>query len=967
MICAFFWVLAWPFCSSAGAPGIFDIYNISTRDGLPSNAVNSMAKDDFGRMWFATEGGLACYNTFGTSYYSDSPASPGFFHSNSILDMAIDHERVWMVTKAGVEYFDMRTRRPGFLDHPQLYDAELQTIALTSHGNLLLGGRKGLFHYVRYDDSLTELTCADVKLVDVTDLHVDRKGTIWISTSSCGVFYREAGSAHVSRLDAVGLPEDIQPVAVRIDPQGNLLIATMMEGVYSIGTVFGGRHVASLLAGYPQGKEVTAVFGFDVDHDGNLWFTGNNGIFVMYEDAGKQHVMEGVVQANGRRIEKLDAGVSVFCDEDIVWATRDGRGVYCLKSVSGDITEMNPMDDGLAVPAVTAIFRSPSGAYYVGSNRGNIFGFDPEVSVHFRELPGITSVIKHSPDRVVAFDVSPEKGKFFAGVRSSGVYLITEDGSASPRLFAFKDVYPGSIYINDIALDYWGNLLVATRRGLLILKRKGDDYVESVSAPLNAMLANDEITAISVDADGTIWLGSRNRGVIQVKGGYETPRTYQYNVDNARIGSNSITCFLRDSSHVLWVGTVSAGVFRFDPNNDRFNRIPRCDLLPSQNISSIVSDTSGNLWISSENGFACYNLAQSGGMVIYRSPIGLVNYSFIPGSGLSENGRVFFGSFDGMCMFRPETLYGSTKLYKPLIIGIFVNSQPLFSLNQEVKMKNPTFLPPFTENLVLSRAMGTGTHGGMRLEIGFGAACYDRNVPVKFSYMLSGIDSEWVHTDEYHRSAVYSNLKSGNYVFYLRSGNDMGTWSDPIALAIKILPSPWLSWWAISLYVLFSLAIGLSYLLYSRWHRKTVRTLNDKIDELTETKMKLMAKFRDEFPVNAKGQVLSNVDNHFLERIVGVIVEHLSESDFTVDSLNREMAMSNSSLYRRLKELTGRSQKDFIQDVRFKQACALLKEKTCNVSEVAFRVGFSDPKYFSSSFKKAFGMTPTEYRKFDGS
>ena len=71
--------------------------------------------------------------------------------------------------------------------------------------------------------------------------------------------------------------------------------------------------------------------------------------------------------------------------------------------------------------------------------------------------------------------------------------------------------------------------------------------------------------------------------------------------------------------------------------------------------------------------------------------------------------------------------------------------------------------------------------------------------------------------------------------------------------------------------------------------------------------------------------------------------------------------MSNSTLYRKIKALTGKAPKEFIRSVRFKYACRFLLEKSGNVSEVAYLVGFSNAKYFSQSFKKEFGKTPSQY------
>ena len=73
------------------------------------------------------------------------------------------------------------------------------------------------------------------------------------------------------------------------------------------------------------------------------------------------------------------------------------------------------------------------------------------------------------------------------------------------------------------------------------------------------------------------------------------------------------------------------------------------------------------------------------------------------------------------------------------------------------------------------------------------------------------------------------------------------------------------------------------------------------------------------------------------------------------------MGVSKSMLYRKIKSLTGMTTSDFIKDIRLKYACKLLNDKPVSISEVAYAVGFSQPKYFTVCFQKKYGLTPSEY------
>ena len=97
------------------------------------------------------------------------------------------------------------------------------------------------------------------------------------------------------------------------------------------------------------------------------------------------------------------------------------------------------------------------------------------------------------------------------------------------------------------------------------------------------------------------------------------------------------------------------------------------------------------------------------------------------------------------------------------------------------------------------------------------------------------------------------------------------------------------------------------------------------------------------------------------ERVAEVIKENLDNPDFGVDDLAREVGMSRVHLNRKLKETAGISPSALIKSTRMKQAAYLLVHDKVNISEVAYRVGFSTPSYFSSSFREYFGMTPKEF------
>ena len=105
----------------------------------------------------------------------------------------------------------------------------------------------------------------------------------------------------------------------------------------------------------------------------------------------------------------------------------------------------------------------------------------------------------------------------------------------------------------------------------------------------------------------------------------------------------------------------------------------------------------------------------------------------------------------------------------------------------------------------------------------------------------------------------------------------------------------------------------------------------------------------------------SVMDKVILDNINKLIQEHIDDSEFSVETLCKEMSLSRTHLNRKVKELTGESPASYIKQVRLRKAAILLKKKTLSISEIAFMTGFSSPSYFSQAFREYYGMTPKEF------
>lgn len=138
--------------------------------------------------------------------------------------------------------------------------------------------------------------------------------------------------------------------------------------------------------------------------------------------------------------------------------------------------------------------------------------------------------------------------------------------------------------------------------------------------------------------------------------------------------------------------------------------------------------------------------------------------------------------------------------------------------------------------------------------------------------------------------------------------------------------------------------------------------LHARIRNLLKKKERTTHDFKKQLVFEAQELNYTSLDEDFLKRAIDCVNNHLDDPEFDQQQFIEEMATSKSTLYKKLKSLTGLNTSAFIRNIRLKAACRIIEEKKrVRISELAYAVGFNDPKYFSACFRKEFGMLPSEY------
>ncbi len=139
--------------------------------------------------------------------------------------------------------------------------------------------------------------------------------------------------------------------------------------------------------------------------------------------------------------------------------------------------------------------------------------------------------------------------------------------------------------------------------------------------------------------------------------------------------------------------------------------------------------------------------------------------------------------------------------------------------------------------------------------------------------------------------------------------------------------------------------------------------LDARTRNLIQKRVQKTNDFKSNKEINISSMEYGSIDEVFLSQAVVKVEEKLSDDTFDFDQFAIDMITSKSTLYRKLKSLTDLSPVEFIRNIRLKHAAKMLANNMGNISDIAFAVGFNDPKHFSKCFKAEFGLTPREYQK----
>lgn len=736
-------------------------------DNLPSNSIRTITQTSDGYLWIGTNNGLVRFDGVKFQTFNSENTSQFKYNQVNALLAGKDGE-LWIGTNSDGLLYYKQGKFKKYTSQNGLASNRIYSLIFNLRGQLLIGAESGV--NVFNNEKFTYLHKGK-QVTQVSALHLDGDGTVWIGSNVDGLFsFRDNGdnvlNSHAGIFNfATGAIREICA-----DKDGNVLIATPLKGLFRFKN---GKFVNVRKLG---NQEVLLITKLYIDRAGSFWIGTHAGI-------GR------FSNGNYERFQDLN----LLGDTRITAIFEDREGNLWVGSYLGGLCRIT---EGYAVSitkkekltgnAVRSVYEDRKGNIWLGYNQIGISRLDNEGII-------TTYGIKHGlPDDSVRCFFEDSFGILWIGTRK-GIACL-KDG-------IFKTIYKSPKVPRNIVhcfhepLNEPGIIMAGMENNCII--RIKDDSITPVFANSPLMDKRCRWIIESPDRPGIYWLGT-SAGLVRlegnnsmlISGGKELPVKEMISV-------------YQDSGGALWFGTNGGGIGIY--KNGKFKTYTTSDGLLDNYIWSIIEDDNGNIWMSCDNGifrikkqdFPDYDRGKISRLtpVVYGQSDGMksteCNSSGNPVLKRAGDGTLWYPTMMGVVIIDPNNIKRSI-LPPPVYI-------------EEVKIDGHGFL----------RGPETVVRAASKDFIfNYTALNYYNPLGIRFKYKLEGYNNDWVDAGT-RRSAYFTNLPSGNYRFKVIASNSEGLWNTKGAELVFILPPKFYeTWW---FFILAGLFISFTvYVLFSR-------------------------------------------------------------------------------------------------------------------------------------------------------
>ncbi|NJL28797.1 MAG: hypothetical protein HC897_13345, partial [Thermoanaerobaculia bacterium] len=814
---AVFGLLA-PALLAAPMPPSLRFTRLGVDDGLSHTTVWDVEQDARGFIWIATETSVQRYDGYELVDYQHDPDDPRSISDSDIIRIFRDrHGRLWLAGRdQALNRYDPES--DGFVRYPpregaaaDQHNAAVYDVADDHDGGIWLATPNGLDRLDPATGAILHLThdAADPASLatNVVDAVLeDAEGKLWIGTDA-GLDRRDPVTGQIEHFLLEAEPADARTkivLALAATPDGTVWVATAASTLYRydrrenrfvrVATV--PDNVISLLA-TPEGQ---------------LWMASYGGGLSRFDPATGQLASWLNDPADPESLSSNEALRLMLDDAGLLWvATRDGLSLYDPRRSRFTVLRAGEPGRGLSGRNVSAIFEDQRGELRIGSLEGSVDSWNPVTGKVepwvFDPFPGSVKTIFESRSGQVW--AGCERGLFrFDEARRRLLNVVGSD--AFGLVTALAEDSAGTLWLGGSALATW-----TPKDGL--------------SAPIPtdpsdpAALAPKRIYSLLVDRAGQLWVGGEG-GLSRLDPLSRAIRSWRHDPqDPGGLPRADVTELYEDRAGQLWIGTYGSGLLLFDAATERFRDFRERDGLADDHVTGLLEDAGGKLWVSTNKGLSRFD-PESGAFRSYDAADGLASKVFLIRSRFeTRDHRLVFGGQNGLTLFDPAQLADDPVLPRVVITELRVGGEV---------MRPGAEGSPLSQAIAETRELSL-RHGRRSFSFTFAGLHFANPSKNRYAYRLDGYDPDWLTARADDRRARYTNLDPGEYVFRVKAANADGVWSPREAtLRIHVLPPPWKSWWAFTLY---GLGLVGTIVGYDRWQERRLEREREISRQLRET------------------------------------------------------------------------------------------------------------------------------------
>lgn len=868
---------------------------------------------------------------------------------------------------------------------------------------------------------------ADHEQSDEVTVLCDSIGRSWVLTAHHTYLYKKghltcfnqtyrrivANGGHVWLVDDKGKPARYDEKKQQIAPWNHMYYEVLSLSVLSDGMMALSDKSQLLLVTADGKKIIQTSVTWPVqkvmeDGIGRLWLLN----------------MDGSLSVTDKRCQQVNSveGISSKGKCDIM---RDKHGTVWLFTASGDTYYATANDpthpvrytgSDMQVNITNSIEDGQGGYWFIHKSHAYRLTFK---SPHYRKLP------LHQPDQVRCV-VGDGQGHILVASRyDESVTVFTPDGTrlgwlgSDGRIHTEWTAFGRAVYCGMLATD--GTLWLGTKRdGLLRLRPQSGNGFEVSTYNTDSGISDNEIYDLAEDNRHRLWVATHKGGLCCIEDcrvatpKFTTPANGLSGWQQDR--TSSLRALLVTPENRLLVGTFN-GLFVADISSKDLCKITfkqhqrepsRKTSLSSSSITDILKTRDGRILLSTIDGglnelltkdvtasqldFKHYNrttgfpadivhaIVEYDGALWAVAPDQLVELQLNTSDQPDINtflmrerprfascrpteigkGRWVFGSEDGAMLIDLNELKNSPFVPPLVITGISKENSPI---DHSVVWNDTIVMSPQERNLT----------------VWFAALDYEDTELVSYAYRM-GDSKQWIYIGQNH-SISLAQMQPGHHQITIRSTNSDGTWCDnERTVTIIVTPTFWETPWG-KLLILALIAMAVAAITYTilyirrikRQQRETLEAYLALLEENHGDRLLDSSQNHEPVPVIpvipeiekevTADEATPSEDDLLMKRVVAYMEDNLGNSDITIDDIAQAVAVSRTSLHRKMKQMMGTSPMEFLREARIRKSAKILTTTDRNVSEIAYQCGFSDPKYFSKCFKATFGQTPKEYKQ----